>query len=115
MGMHDPNIKLNKFLEEEKSYIEDLKQIDLDKNWKRFNRTLQEKSSRVRDNAFSYKYRILIRAAAAAILLLVVTATLYFTTYLPSQHIIQAHAEPGHTDIRLSDGTDIVLQYFVGQ
>jgi ferric-dicitrate binding protein FerR (iron transport regulator) len=108
--MHDPDIKLNNFLEEEKRYIEDLKKIDLDKNWNRFNRTLTEKSSRLRVFPFSYKYRVLIRTAAAAILLLLVATTLYFTTYLPTQHIIQARAEPGHTDIRLSDGTDISLK-----
>jgi ferric-dicitrate binding protein FerR (iron transport regulator) len=110
MAMHDPDIKLNKFLEEEKSYLEDLKKIDLDGNWNRFRQTLSEKSQRVQVVPFSYKYRVLIRSAAAVLLLLVVTTTLYFTTHLPSQHIIQAHAGPGHADISLSDGTDISLK-----
>lgn len=110
MENKNPDRKLNKFFQEEKRYLEDLKKIDLDKNWNRFNRTLTEKSSRVRVIPFSNKYRVLIRTAAAAILILVVATTLYFTTYLPSQHIIRAHAEPGHTDIRLSDGTDISLK-----
>lgn len=109
MEMQDPDIKLNKFLEEEKSYLEDLKMVDLEKNWDRFQRSIEAKSSTVPVYPFGRKYRFLFRATAAAILLLVVATTLYITTYLPSNQIIQARAEPGHTDIRLSDGTDVSL------
>jgi len=110
MENENPDSKLNKFFQEEKRFVEDLKKIDLDGNWNRFSRTLSEKSRRVQVVPFKYKYRIILRAAAAVLLLLVVTTTLYFTTHLPSQHIIQAHAGPGHADIRLSDGTDISLK-----
>ena len=109
MAIQDPNIKLKEFLEKEKSYLEDLKKIDLDKNWKKFQKTLKSKSSRDMISPFSDKFRLLFRIAAAVILLLAVSAILYFTSYLPTHHIVQVHAEPGHMDIRLSDGTDIAL------
>jgi len=107
--MQDPNIKLKEFLEKEKTYLEDLKKTDLEKNWKKFQRTLKSKSSRDLISPFGDKFRLLFRIAAAVILLLGVSAILYFTSYLPAHHIVQVRAEPGHMDIRLSDGTDIAL------
>ena len=36
MKKNDPNIKLTNFLEEEKVFLDDLKKVDTEKNWKRF-------------------------------------------------------------------------------
>jgi len=107
--MQNPDKKLNQFLEEEKTFLEELEKVNLDKNWDRFQRTLKAESPLALAEPFIRKYRFLFRAAAAAVLLLMVSATLYFTTYLPSHHMLQTLAEPGHTDIILSDGTTISL------
>jgi len=109
MEMQNPDRKLSQFLEEERSFLEELEKVDLNKNWDRFQRTLEAKSKQTSALPFSRKYRFLIRAAAAAVLLLLVSTALYITTYLPAHHMLQARAEPGHTDIILSDGTAISL------
>ncbi len=109
MEMQDTDSKLDRFLKKEKSYLEDLKEVDLKKNWVRFQQTEKVRSPKAVDYLFRPKYRFLFRAAAAAILLLVVVSGLYITTYLPTDHMVQACAEPGHTDFLLSDGTAISL------
>lgn len=109
MENKNPDSRLNKFLEEEKIYLEDLKKIDLDRNWERFQQSVNAGSDRVPVYRFNQNFRILLRIAAAVVLLLAVSATLYITTVLPSNHIIQARAEPSHMEITLSEGTQISL------
>jgi transmembrane sensor len=109
MEKENPDSKLNEFFLKEKRYLEDLKAIDLDRNWERFQMSVHAGSVRVPVNRFSQNYRVLFRIAAAVALLLAVSATLYFTTVLPSHHMIQARAEPSHMEITLSEGTQISL------
>jgi ferric-dicitrate binding protein FerR (iron transport regulator) len=109
MENKDPDSKLNKFLQEEKRFIEDLKGIDLDRNWERFQQSVHAGSDRASVFRFSQNTRILLRIAAAVVLLLAVSATLYITTVLPSHHLIHASAESSHMEITLSEGTQISL------
>ncbi|MGW8316484.1 MAG: FecR family protein [Bacteroidales bacterium] len=109
MEKKDPDIKLNKFLEEEKRFLEDLKSIDLEKNWERFQHSVQAGSARTAMHPVHKKYRFILRIAAAVALLLAVSATLYITMVLPSRQMIQARAEPSHMEITLSEGTQIAL------
>ena len=109
MEMQDTDSKLDRFLKKEKSYLEDLKEVDLKKNWVRFQQTEKVRSPKALDYLFRPKYRVLYRAAAAAILLMMVVPALYLITNLPKDHMVQAFAEPGHTDFLLSDGTAFSL------
>ena len=109
MEMQDQEDRLKGFFEKEKIYLEELKEVDLVKNLARFQQTLKERSPQVVDYPSRPKYWYLFRAAAAVILLLMLVTTLYFITYLPMNHMVRACAEPGHTDLMLSDGTAISL------
>jgi ferric-dicitrate binding protein FerR (iron transport regulator) len=103
------NILLQSFLEEEKGFVEDLKKVDVEKNWRRFLQSAGQESPLLRIHPFGRKLRFITRIAAAALLLLAATATLYFTAKRPAHQLIQAKAGLHNMEISLSDGTVITL------
>ncbi len=102
-------MKLESFLEEEKGFLEDLKNVDVEKNWKRFLQSTAQEPPMLRTYPFGQRFRLLTRIAAAVLLLLVATATLYFTVKRPSHQLIQVRAGLHNMEILLSDGTVITM------
>jgi transmembrane sensor len=109
MEKNDPDMKLESFLEEEKVFLEDLKNVDVEKNWKRFLQSAGQESPMLRTYPFGRKLRLLTRIAAAVALLLAVTAIIYITTQRPVHQLIQARAGLHNMEIFHSDGTIITL------
>lgn len=101
MEKSDKETKLTRFLEEEKGYLDDLKQVDLERNWERFVRTVQEKRGK---RGGAPVWRI-----AAAIALLVLAGS---SLLLTSRHDLQMKrviAGEQQTGIVMREGTSITL------
>lgn len=109
MKKNDPNIKLTKFLEEEKGFLDDLKKVDTEKNWKRFLQSAVHEQSKPKNYTIGHKFRLFIRIAAAILFLIAVFTTIYFTASGPSHRITQAKAGPNQMELILSDGSAITL------
>ena len=109
MEKSDPDMKLNRFLEEEKGFLEDLKNVDVERNWRRFLQSAVHGSPKPQTYPFDQRFRFFFRIAASVLLIIGATATLYFTIQRPANGIIQASAGLHHMEIILSDGSAITL------
>ncbi len=105
----DPDTKLTRFLEEEKVFLEDLKKVDVENNWKRFLQSASRSATIRQTYPFAKRNRFFIRIAAAILILLVAITTLYFTTNLPAHQIIQVSTDSQLMELILSDETAITL------
>jgi len=101
--------RVSGFLEEDKIFLEDLKQVDVEQNWERFVQSTSIESTLHQNYAYRQKNWFLIRIAAAVILLLLAIGTFYFTGRESAHQIIRASTETQGMDLTLSDGTAISL------
>jgi ferric-dicitrate binding protein FerR (iron transport regulator) len=109
MVKKDLDIKLNKFLEEDQVFREDLSRVDVEKNWERFLLSTLHGPSPGQTPSLTKRNRFLIRMAAAILLLLLAVSTFYFTDKRPAIQIIQASTDSQKMELRLSDGSAITL------
>ena len=61
MEKNDPDIKLKRFLEEEKGFLEDLKNVDVEKNWRRFLQSADQETPMLRTYPFGQRFRFSFR------------------------------------------------------
>jgi transmembrane sensor len=93
-----------------KNLSEQLRSVDVDKNWTRFGQSIAKKTLQGTDYSFTRVDRFaLYRIAAAVIFLLSVTAILYFSINRPDYSIQQVNSGDRSTEINLSDGSLVLL------
>jgi ferric-dicitrate binding protein FerR (iron transport regulator) len=97
-------------ISEEKRFLDQLKRIDTDKNWERFQDSLRRNTPVT--SGFSLVQRkglYLSRIAAAVLLLILAGTTLYFAKRREAYHVQLVNSINENTEVRLSDGSTIVL------
>lgn len=109
MEENNQHMKLSRFLDEEKVFLDDLKNVNTEKNWERFLKSAGYGPAEPRNNRSGQRYRIIVRIAAAILLLIAVTTTVYFTYSGPAHRITRASAGPHQMELTLSDGSSITL------
>jgi len=96
---------------EEKKFLNDLKKIDVDKNWMRFQKSIERNIDKPGVYSFIQKNRLVLSRIAAAILLLIAaTSIIYFATHTAGNQIIQVSSVDNNTELTLSDGSSIILK-----
>jgi transmembrane sensor len=93
-----------------KTLSEQLKSVDVDKNWNRFRNSITLKTMEEIDQPYTRKARLTFLRIAAAILFLAVTAAvIYLVISKPDYSIQQVSSVNQHIEIRLSDGSIVLL------
>jgi ferric-dicitrate binding protein FerR (iron transport regulator) len=110
MSKKDLDKKLLSYIEREKTFLDDLMKVDVDKNWARFQHSLSQETKQAPGYSIIQSNRLLLSRIAAAILILIASAT---TIYLAKQksvhHIQQVNSLLKNTEVQLSDGSIILL------
>ena len=107
--MNDPDIKLTSFLKEEKIFVEDLKKVDVEKNWERFLKTTSGEKATRRKYSLGKRNKFLVRSAAAIFLAVLGITSFYLASNRSAQQIIKASTDSQLMELTLSDGTAITL------
>jgi transmembrane sensor len=93
-----------------KTLSEQLKSVDVDKNWIRFRDTISRKTLEGADYSFTRNTRLtLLRIAAAAIFLAAAVGILYFVKSQSYFSIQQVSSASQGTEVKLSDGSIVLL------
>lgn len=107
MTNREEDNRLNRFLDGEKRFIDELKNVDTNKNWARFERTLKEKASQEKTKRI---YRSpMFRMAAALLILLAISSAIIYITRIPEQQLQLISAAEKSVDLELSDGSKVSL------
>ncbi|KPK83621.1 MAG: hypothetical protein AMS27_12380 [Bacteroides sp. SM23_62_1] len=95
----------------EKKFLKDLEKIDVDKNWTRFQKSVEWSIDKPRVYSIVQKHRLVLSRIAAAILILIVaTSVIYFARHVAGNQIIQVSSVDNNTELILSDGSSIILK-----
>ncbi len=109
MKNNNPDKKLKSFLEKDKLFLEDLKQVDVEQNWQKFIKSLSHNSDLPQTYGLFKRNRFYIRIAAAFILLLLTIGTFYVVNNQAATQIVKASTGSQTMELKLSDGTAITL------
>jgi len=108
MTKREEDTRLDKFLDGEKRFLDELKNVDTNKNWARFERTLKEKASQKKTKRI---YRSpMFRMAAALLILLAISSAIIYITRIPEQQLQIICAGEKSVDLELSDGSKVSLK-----
>ena len=88
---------------------EQLKSIDVENNWIRYQETIAAKNLEGIDQSFSRNNKIIFLRIAAAIIFLVAITTVLYMMKFQSRYSIQQSSVDRITEIMLSDGSTILL------
>jgi transmembrane sensor len=104
------HFELIKKINEEKKFLNQLKKVNLDKNWEKFQNSVDGNFRRLSAYSISLRKTMYLSGIAAAILLFILTlTTIHFAKYKDANHIQQVSSFRSNTEIKLSDGSTIVL------
>lgn len=110
MSKRDQDKKLFNYIEGEKNFLDDLKKVDVDKNWERFQHSISQESNLATEYSFVQRNRLLLSRIAAAIFILIASSTtLYLVKHRSVHHIQQVNSILENTEVNLSDGSTVLL------
>jgi len=111
MSKRDQDKKLFNYIEGEKNFLDDLKKIDVDKNWKIFQHFMSQETNLAGQSSFILRNGLLISRIAALILILIaISTTFYLAKHRSVHHIHQVNSMLENTEVLLSDGSSVMLR-----